>query len=193
MAEAGIRRTQGLLPQDATLRMHQRERGVVADRADVSEMIGEALELGHQRAQIDRARRHLDRERRFDRPCKGDGIGHRAVTGSVSGKMRGLFELRARHQPLDSLVHIAQALLEPHHGLAIGGEAKMAWLDDAGMHRPDRDLVQPLALGRQKGIGRGCAAALWRLPERVRDVPETEVQPRTRVRQADRLKAVKVT
>ena len=57
------------------------------------------------------------------------------------------------HQGLDALVHIAEPLLEPHHRLAIGGEAEMSRLDDAGMHGADRDLVQPLALGRQEGIG----------------------------------------
>ena len=69
-------------------------------------------------------------------------------------------ERRARHQRLDALVDVAEALLEPHHRLAVGGEAEMARLDDAGMHRPDRDLVQALALGRQEGIGRARPAAL---------------------------------
>jgi len=42
-------------------------------------------------------------------------------------------------------MHIAEPLLEPHHRLAVGGEAEMAWLDDAGMDRADRDLVQILS------------------------------------------------
>ncbi len=52
VAESGAGRAQRALAQNAALRVHQREGGVVADRADVAEMIGEALELGHQRAQI---------------------------------------------------------------------------------------------------------------------------------------------
>ena len=36
--------------------VHEREGGIVADRADVAEVVGDALELGHQRAQPDRAR-----------------------------------------------------------------------------------------------------------------------------------------
>ena len=55
---------------------------------------------------------------------------------------RRLLERRAGHQAVDALVHIAQPLLQPHDGLAVGGEAEMAGLDDAGMHRADRDLVQ---------------------------------------------------
>ena len=65
---------------------------------------------------------------------------------------------------VDALVHIAQPLLEPHHGLAVGGEAEMAGLDDAGVHRADRNLVQVLALGGQEGVGsrRTPCAARWR-------------------------------
>ena len=67
---------------------------------------------------------------------------------------RRALERRARHQRLDALVDVAEPLLQAHHRLAIGGEAEMAGLDDAGMHRADRDLVQALALGRQEGVGR---------------------------------------
>ena len=34
------------------MRVDEREGGVIADRTDVAEMIGEAFELGHERAQI---------------------------------------------------------------------------------------------------------------------------------------------
>ena len=40
----------------------ERERCVVADRADVAEMVGDALELGH-----DAAQDYLRARRRFDR------------------------------------------------------------------------------------------------------------------------------
>src|SRR5439155_972310 len=60
VAEAGIRHAQDVLAQDAAVGMDEREGGVVADGADVAEMVGEALQLRHQRAQEDRARRRLD-------------------------------------------------------------------------------------------------------------------------------------
>ena len=41
-------------------------------------------------------------------------------------------------------MHIAEPLLQAHDVLAIGGEAKMAGLDDAGMHRADRHLKDAL-------------------------------------------------
>jgi hypothetical protein len=35
------------------VRQHDRERSIVADRANVAEMVGHAFEFGHQRAQMD--------------------------------------------------------------------------------------------------------------------------------------------
>ena len=53
------------------MRMHERKRGVVADRADVAEVIGQPLELSHQRPQMACPRRRFDGERRLD------GVGER--------------------------------------------------------------------------------------------------------------------
>ena len=88
MAEAGVGRAQHALAQDAAFGVHQREGGVVADGADVAEMIGEALELGHQRAQPDGARRHARSERRLDRLREGERIGDGAVARGAAGKLR---------------------------------------------------------------------------------------------------------
>jgi len=48
VTEAGSGGAQGALAQDAGLGMHDRKRRVVADRAEIAEVIGEALELRHQ-------------------------------------------------------------------------------------------------------------------------------------------------
>ena len=64
----------------------------------------------------------------------------------------------AVHQAVDALVHVAKPLLQPHHGFAIAGEAEMARLDDAGMHRTDGDLMQALAFDRQERIARWDSA-----------------------------------
>ena len=53
VAEAGVGRAQHALAQDAALRVHDGKRRVVADGADVAEMIGEPFQLRHQRAQLD--------------------------------------------------------------------------------------------------------------------------------------------
>ena len=55
VAETGVGGAQNAFAQDAAMRMHERERGVVADGADIAEVIGQSLELRHQRPQILRA------------------------------------------------------------------------------------------------------------------------------------------
>ena len=70
----------------------------------------------------------------------------------------------AGHQRLDALVHVAEALFEPHHGLAVGGEAEMSRLDDAGVHRPDRNLMQRFAFDGQEIVGRRACGGALRAP-----------------------------
>ncbi len=136
------------------MRVKQSERGVVADRTNVAEMIGETFELRHQSAQIECAARHFDFERRFDGGRKSPGIGDRAVARDATGKTRRAIKRRIHHQPVDALMHIAEPLFEPDDDLAIRGETKMTGFDNARMHRPHRDLMQRFAFGRQKLIWR---------------------------------------
>jgi hypothetical protein len=75
--------------------------------------------------------------------------------------------------------------------LAVGGEAKMPGLDDAGVHRTDGDLVQAFALDRQEGVGRVLLRRLL-LAERLAHLPEAEVEPRSRVGRARSFKAEQV-
>jgi hypothetical protein len=51
-------------------------------------------------------------------------------------------------------MNVAETLFEADHGFAVDGETEMAGLDDTGMHRTYRDLMQAFALGRQKRICR---------------------------------------
>ena len=170
--------------------VHQRERGVVADRADVAEMIGDALDLGHQRPQPRRPRRRDDADRRFDGAGEGDLVGDRAVAADPAGEFRAAREIGARHQPLDALVNVAEPLLQPHDRLAAGVEAEMARLDDPGMHRPDRNLMQPDAFGAEKRVAlRLAAARRGARPERMAERPAAMVEPRPRVGRAPRLQA----
>jgi hypothetical protein len=108
VAEAGLRHAQGVLAQNAAVRMHQRERRVVADGADIAEVVGDPLQLRHQRAQPRRAWRRLHAECRFCRLRKGDGIGHRAVARDAARQPCRLVEGGSHHQVLGALVHVAQ-------------------------------------------------------------------------------------
>src|ERR1700687_2992286 len=108
-------------------------------------MIRQTFEFRHERAQIMRPRRRFDVQRRFDGPSEGDAINHCTVAGGATSKSRRALKRSAGHQRLDAFVHIAEAFLEPGHGLARSGEAEMSWLDNARMNRSDRDLMQVLA------------------------------------------------
>jgi hypothetical protein len=132
--------------------MHHREGGVVADRANIAEVISEAFEFGHQGAQPNGARRNLDVERRLDGAGEGEGIGDRAVARYTSRETCRRINGRAHHQGLYALVRITEPFFEPHDRLAAGGEAEMPRFDDARMDRADGDLVQALAFGRKKFV-----------------------------------------
>ena len=101
--------------------------------------------------------------RRLDRAREGECVGHRAVAGDAPGEHRGALDRRARHQPFDALVHVAESRLEPHDRLAVRREAEVSGLDDAGVHGTDRDLVQAFAFGGQERIGAGGATRFVRL------------------------------
>ena len=79
MAERGFGGAQDPFAQDSGVGVHQGEGRVVADRADVAEMVGDPLEFGHESAQPWRARRRLDPERRLDCAGESDAIGDRRV------------------------------------------------------------------------------------------------------------------
>src|SRR4029079_6328364 len=114
------------------------------------------------------------------------------VAGGAAAQPRGLVEGSARYQALDALVNVAEPLFQPHDRLAIGGEAEMPGLDNAGMNRTDRDLVEILALGRQEGIRHARRWSVAALPEGVLNIPETEIEPGPGIGQADRLNAIEV-
>ncbi len=154
----------------------QRVGGVVADEAEVAHVVGDPLELGQQRPEPMGAGRGFGAGRGLDRAGEGQREGHRAVARHAAGEARGPGEVGTLEQALDPLVDVAQPLLETGDRLAVGGEAEMAGLDDAGMDRAHRDLVQAVALDRQERIGcLGGGAA---------GGPQPMVEPGPRIRAA---------
>ena len=131
------------------MRLDEGKRGVVADRTDVAKMIGYALEFCQHSA---------------DRECARTGTVGVTCATRKPWKMPAHRRLRYRrkpalpvctprpgsrpgHQRLDPLVHISKTLFQPHDRLAIGGEAEVAWLNNAGMDRSYRNLMQAFLLG----------------------------------------------
>jgi len=60
---------------------------------------------------------------------------------------------------LDALVRVPQTLFEPQDLFADHGKSKMTRLDDAGVHRPDGNLVYAVALDAHEWV----AAAAFRV------------------------------
>ena len=192
VAEALIVLPQHLFAQRRTMREHDREGRVVADGADIAEMIGEPFEFRHQRAQPYGARRRRPAERRLDSAGKGASIGHGRIAGAAAGEARRLFEIGTLDQAFDALMDIAKPFLEPHDGLAVGAEAEMARLDDAGMDRADGDLVNVLPFHRQEGIAGRRFRRWMTCAERRADAPSAVVEPGPPVRQAGGNKAEEI-
>ncbi len=136
------------------MRVHQGEGGIVADRADVAEMVGKPLEFGDQRPQPNRAIGYDELHGGLSGPRERIGIGDRAVARYAPGELDGALKIGSDHEPLDALVGVSQPLLQPDHGLAAGGKAEMSGLDDPRVHRTDRNLMQAVAFRRQEAIGR---------------------------------------
>ena len=168
---------------------HQSKAGVVADGADIAEVVGEALELRHQSAQPNGARRNFDSERRFHSAGKGEAIGDRAVAGGPRRERAAAVDRGAQHEGFDALMGVAQTLFEPDHRLAIRGKTEMARLDDPGMHRPNRDLMQAFALGRKEPVRFPIALRLGLLCQRVAQLPAAMIEPGPPVGQPHGVKA----
>ena len=82
----------------------------------------------------------------------GPGVGHGAVARNAPGEPRALRERHGLEALFDALVLVAETLLQAQHALADDGEAEMARLDGAGVHRADRNLVHAVALDRNEGV-----------------------------------------
>ena len=82
-------------------------------------------------------------------------------------------------------MRVAEPLFQPHHGFAAGAEAEMSRLDDSGVHRADRNLMQAVALDGKEPIGLTNRRRRLARAERMPHIPEAEIEPRPRIRQAD--------
>ena len=89
-------------------------------------------------------------------------------------------------------MNIAETLLEADHGFAVDGEAEMARLDDAGMHRTDRDLMQAFALRRQELIRCRNRARFDVSSKRVLHTKAVMIEPRPPVSKVKRFQPVEV-
>src|SRR5215207_1846975 len=192
VAEAAIGGAQHALAQHAAMGVHERESGVIADRANVAEMIRQPLELRHEGAQPHGAGRRLCPAGGFGGADKSIGISNRGVARGASCEESAVRQVGARNQAFYSLVDIAETLFDPNHGLAIRSKAEMPRLDDAGMDRPDRNLMEAGPLGGQERVGHAVDGCGDGRAERMRHPPSAVIEPAARVRRAPRLVAEQI-
>ena len=106
---------QEVLLQPRELRQTECKPGVVADRAQIPEMIGAALELEREGPQQWRPRRQVmgrhTLQRLAIRPRKRDG----GIAGNARREPVALEQPKLREPPLDALVGVAETLLQPEH------------------------------------------------------------------------------
>ena len=193
VTERPVGRRQHALAENAAMGVDQCERRVVADRADIAEMIGDAFELRHDAAQHGGARRDVDAERRLDGAREREAERDGRIPRHPRHDARRPGEVDAGQEAVDALVHVAEPLLEPRHRLAIGREAEMAGLDDPGMHRADRNLMQAVAVHRQEFVVDRIAPRRRRArAERRAQSPLAVIEPGAVVGRVRRPVAVKV-
>ncbi len=191
MTKTCIGHPQHTLAQDGAVGQHDRKGCIVADGANVAEMVGEAFKFGHQRTQPMGAGRYLHSESGLDRAGECHGIGNRAVAGHPAGELGGVRQIGSLHQRFNALVRVAQPCFQADDSFAIGVEAKMPWLDDAGVYRTDRDLMQAFTFGGQKRIRVRVRSCHLRA-KRMAQAPAAMIKPGTQVRRVVGRQAEKV-
>ena len=157
---------------------HEGKGRVVANGADVAQMVGDAFELRHRAPQGVRACRNLATGRCLHRPREGQGIGDRAVSRNAAGDTASMLDRAARDETFNALVDVSETFLQANDRLAAGGEAEMAGLDDAGMHGADRDLVQIRPFDGEKGVARAARRCHRIAGQRMPDIPASVIEPR---------------
>src|SRR6185437_2231091 len=153
---------------------------------EVAQVIRDPLALETERAKPDCARRRRDIREALDRLCVRPRVGDGAVPRDSSGELRAVDDRQRFEALLDALVRITEALLEAQHLLADDLEAEVAGLDDAGVYRPHRNLVDTLAFDPDERVvlfaGLPARIGLEVAPQRKAvDRPAREPQPRALV------------
>jgi hypothetical protein len=83
--------------------MYQRKGGIVADGANVAEVVGQSLKFGHQRTQVMRAWWRFYADCSLYGASKRHAKGDRAIAGGSPGEPGGVFEVGSIHQAVNTL------------------------------------------------------------------------------------------
>ena len=131
------------LTQHRAVRQNYGERRIVADRAEIAEVIGDPFHLRQQRPQPDGARRrHSMPQRRLDRAGEPDAERHRAVARYPAGESGRLLLTPGRQTVHRRLCGHSQAVASRRTTVSPStGETEMPGFDDAGVNRANGNLM----------------------------------------------------
>jgi hypothetical protein len=135
---------------------------VVAQRADVGDVVVEPLQFEQDRALAGGLGGYRPPGGVLDGEAVGEGVPDGGVAADALGQWQAGGGGTAFEEFLNAFVDEPQAGLEFEDGLADDGEAEVAGFDKAGVHRADRDLVDAGSFhGQEREGALGVAEARW--------------------------------
>jgi hypothetical protein len=121
-------------------------RSIAGERAQVADMIGEALELERDSTNCLAARRFVTACEGLDGAAECARMSDDGIAGNGLGDENRSAALRALEQPLDATVLIAKHYFQRKNLFAVRLESKMTGLDDTGVYGANSDLVHFIAV-----------------------------------------------
>src|SRR5208337_3691986 len=125
-----------------------------------------ALELAQDRADVDRARRHLDRRQGLDRAAEGRGVHVRANAADALDQRDVLHPARPLRQELDAAEAVSDLDTDRLYGVAAALHADLVRLLERGVVRSDRNGVGHDGSVRERVSCNGTSAASRKNPAR---------------------------
>ena len=106
VAEQVARKALPVLAQPRELGQSEGQRGVVAQGAEVTQMVGDALAFEQQRTQPGRTHGHNNAGSRLQRHAVSPGVGHGRITADAPGESVSFESVQRAEAVLDAFVHI---------------------------------------------------------------------------------------
>ena len=132
---------QHIAAQPAAIGGGRQKADIAGERAEIADVIGDPLQFQRDDAQRGRPRRAFGAGQRLDQLAIGGRVTGGGIAGDRLGEMDASLVRAAAQRRLDAAMLVAERDFEMEDALAVAIEAEMPGLDDPGMHRADRDLV----------------------------------------------------
>ena len=182
------RHVQEVSAQPPAVRRRREIGDVAGERAEVADVVREALELERDAADGVGVRGHHGAGERLDRLAVRQRVADRRVARGGLHVRQGPLRRPAHEGPLDAAMLVAERDLEVKDLLAVALEPEVPGLDHAGVDRADRDLVDLVPFdpeeishsGRDPGVRRPAprvVALAIRMMEPHRLQPRMSLEP----------------